>query len=213
MLEAKTTHVQQDFIQSMKKVQRMHIPFAPSTGIKNEKQLHSTSKKIPFPWAMKAIGKKLIHKTDVGGVKLNIQNENEAQSAFKTMKKINGCEYVVVQPMRKGIELIVGGKMDSQFGPTVLLGMGGVYTEVFKDASIRIAPLSDTDMEEMIHELKIYPILMGTRGQKGINFTDLKKILKGVSQLMSGEKIKELDLNPVIATSTKVEAVDVRIIE
>ncbi len=202
-----------DFIRAQKIVQQAGIPFAPSAEVKSEKQIHSTTRKIPFPWAMKAVGKKLIHKTDVGGVKLNIQNEVEAFAAFKHMKKIPSCEYVVVQPMRKGIEIIVGGKMDAQFGPTVLVGMGGIYTEVFKDASIRIAPLSNADMDEMIHELKIHPILEGTRGQKGINFTDLKKILLGVSKLMCGEKIRELDLNPVIATQASVQAVDVRIIE
>ncbi len=197
----------------MQTVQKAGVPFTPSLGVKSEKQIHSTTRKIPFPWAMKAVGKKLIHKTDVGGVKLNISNDVEAFAAFKHMKKIAGCEYVVVQPMKKGIEIIVGGKMDPQFGPTVLVGMGGVYTEVFKDASIRIAPLSTRDMDEMIEELKIYPILSGTRGQKSINMNDLKKILLGVSKLMCSRKIRELDLNPVIATQTNVQAVDVRIIE
>lgn len=204
---------QKDFLAALKIVQKTGVPFAPSVGVKNTTQLRSTQKKIPFPWAMKAVGKKLIHKTDVGGVKLNVQNDAEAYAAFMHMKKIPNCEYVVIQPMQKGIEIIVGGKMDPQFGPTVLVGMGGVYTEVFKDSSVRVAPLSNADMDEMIHELKIYPILAGTRGQKSINMNDLKKILVGVSKLMSTRKIRELDLNPVIATQTNVQAVDVRIIE
>lgn len=203
---------QKDFMTAMKDAQHAGIPFTPTTAVKKVSQIRTTSKKIPFPWAMKAVGKKLIHKTDVGGVKLNIQNETEAFAAFKHMKKIPGCEYVVVQPMKKGIEIIVGGKMDPQFGPTVLVGMGGIYTEVFKDSSVRIAPLSNADMDDMIRELKIYPILAGTRGQKSINMNDLKKILLGVSKLMSTRKISELDLNPVIATVESVQAVDVRII-
>lgn len=207
------TVAQRDFLSSLQLVQKAGVPFSPSVGVKNESQIGSTARKIPFPWAMKAAGKKLIHKTDVGGVKLNIGNDTEAFAAFKHMKKIPGCEYVVVQPMRKGIEIIVGGKMDAQFGPTVLVGMGGIYTEVFKDSSVRIAPLSTKDMDEMIHELKIHPILEGARGQKGINFSDLKKILAGVSKLMMSGKINELDLNPVIATPERVEAVDVRIID
>lgn len=206
-------HSQRDFISSMNMVRKSGVPFILTHGVKKVSQLRSTSKKIPFPWAMKAAGKKLIHKTDVGGVKLNVQNDTEAYAAFMHMKKINGCEYVVVQPMRKGIEIIVGGKIDEQFGPTVLVGMGGIYTEVFKDSSVRVAPLSTKDMDEMIHELKIYPILAGTRGQKSINMNDLKKILMGVSKLMMSGKISELDLNPVIATSESVQAVDVRIIE
>jgi acyl-CoA synthetase (NDP forming) len=208
-----TTISQLDFIRAQKTVEQAGIPFAPTSAVKKVSQLRSTSKKISFPWAMKAVGKKLIHKTDVGGVKLNVQNETEAYAAFMHMKKISGCEYVVVQPMRKGIEIIVGGKMDQQFGPTVLVGMGGIYTEVFKDSSVRVAPLSTKDMDDMIRELKIYPILAGTRGQKSINMSDLKKILLGVSKLMSTRNIKELDLNPVIATPESVQAVDVRIIE
>lgn len=208
-----SNHYPKDFMSALRTTKEAGIPFVESSAIKNVNHIRSTSKKIPFPWAMKAVGKKLLHKTDVGGVKLNVQNDTEAFAAFKFMKKIPGCEYVVVQPMRKGIEIIVGGKMDPQFGPTVLVGMGGIYTEVFKDSSVRVAPLSTKDMDEMIHELKIYPILSGTRGQKGINFNDLKKILLGVSKLMSTRTIKELDLNPVIATPNTVQAVDVRIIE
>ena len=202
---------QLDFIHAQQLIQKQGIPTCPTTAIRNAAQFKA-AQKIPFPWAMKAIGKKLLHKTDVGGLKLNIQNENEARDIFKRMKKIPGCEYVIVQPMRKGIELIVGGKMDPQFGPTVLLGMGGIYTEIFKDSSVRVAPLGKNDIEEMIHELKIYPILQGARGQKGINFNELKKIVRVVSQLMSSGKISELDLNPVMATPENVEAVDVRII-
>lgn len=202
-----------DFIRAQKIIQQAGVPTIETRAAKKNTDIQTIAKKIPFPWAMKAVGKKLIHKTDVGGVKLNVQNDAEAYAAFMHMKKIPNCEYVVVQPMQKGIEIIVGGKMDPQFGPTVLVGMGGVYTEVFKDSSVRVAPLSNADMDEMIHELKIYPILAGTRGQKSINMNDLKKILQGVSKLMSTRKIRELDLNPVIATQTNVQAVDVRIIE
>lgn len=177
-----------------------------------EKDVMGLEKKLPFPWAMKATGKNLIHKTDVGGVKLNISNSHDAMMTMHEMKKIKGCEYVIIQPMRKGVELIVGGKMDPQFGPTVLVGMGGIYTEVFKDSSVRIAPIMEKDAKEMLHELKISPILEGTRGKKGVNEKQLVQILLGVSKLMVDKQPKELDLNPVIATPESVEAVDVRII-
>jgi acyl-CoA synthetase (NDP forming) len=204
---------QMDFLAAQKMAQKYGISIIPTFPAHSEHDLLPLPKKIPFPWVMKAIGKTLIHKSDVGGVKLNLSNLNDATIAFHALKEIKGCEYVAVQPQRKGIELIVGGKMDPQFGPTLLLGMGGIYTEVFKDSTLRICPVSDEDIAQMIQELKIYPILRGIRGQKGIDFGKLHQLLKGVSQLMVKEGISELDLNPIIATPKSVEAVDVRIIK
>ncbi len=201
-----------DFLAAQKLFQSYKILMCPTHKAVKEKDVMGLEKKIPFPWAMKAIGKNLIHKTDVGGVKLNITNTHDAMMAVHEMKKIKGYEYAVIQPMRKGIELIVGGKMDPQFGPTVLVGMGGIYTEVFKDSSVRIAPITEKDANEMLHELMIHPILEGTRGKKGVNEKQLVQILMGVSKLMVQKQPRELDLNPVIATPESVEAVDVRII-
>ncbi|MFH0969977.1 MAG: acetate--CoA ligase family protein [Candidatus Diapherotrites archaeon] len=202
-----------DFLLAGKLTQKYGIPMAPMHAIRKEKDIMGIEKKIPFPWVMKAVGKKILHKTDVGGIKLNLNNSHDTLMAFHTLKKIPGCEYVVAQPMREGIEIIVGGKIDPQFGPTVLVGMGGIYTEVLKDSSVRIAPLQKEDAESMVKELKMYPILKGIRGQKKINFSDLTKIILGVSKLMQTGKIKELDLNPVLATHERVEGVDVRIIQ
>ena len=209
---AKPPIKQMDFIAAQKLAEKHGVPMIPTHAAKSEKDLTLIAKKIPYPWVMKVVGKTLIHKSDIGGVKLHLQNANEALAAFRELKKIKGSEYVAVQPMRKGIELIVGGKMDAQFGPTLLVGMGGIYTEVFKDSSIRICPVTDEEIAAMLQELKIYPILQGARGQKGIHFGKLHHLLKGVSQLMMKESISELDLNPVIATPQNVEAVDIRII-
>lgn len=203
---------QEDFLSSVEKVKKVKVPFSPTMGLRTKEDVQRARKKIPFPWAMKAAGKKLLHKTDAGGVKLNVQDESEAEKVFAHMKKIRHCEYVVVQPMRKGIELIVGGKIDPQFGPIVLVGSGGIYTEVLKDVSMRICPIEKKDAEEMVRELKIYPILKGTRGQKSVKLADLTQILLGINKLMQSGKVKELDLNPVIATPKSVEGVDVRII-
>lgn len=213
MKATKTKPLQQmDFLTAQKLVQSYQIPICPMHKATNEKDVMGIQKKLSFPWAMKAVGKYLIHKTDVGGVKLNVSNTHDAMMAVHELKKIKGCEYVVVEPMRKGIELIVGGKIDPQFGPTVLVGMGGIYTEVFKDSAVRIAPLTENDAKEMLHELRIHPILEGTRGKKGVNEKQLVQLILGVSKLMIKEKISELDLNPVIATPESSEAVDVRII-
>lgn len=210
----KVQHVQPlDFMHGVRLAEKYEIPISPTLAAHTEKELMAIEKRIPFPWAMKAAGKNINHKTDVGGVVLNIAHSHDAMMAFHHLKKISGTEYAVVQPMRKGIELIIGGKRDPQFGPTVLVGMGGIYTEVFKDSSLRIAPITDEDISKMISELKISPILHGARGQKGIDFGKLHQILRGVSKLLMNENVKELDLNPVIATPDTVEAVDVRIIE
>ncbi len=205
--------VQMDFVHALRMVHDHEIPFVPTFPCHSSADIMHLETKLSYPWAMKAVGKNLIHKTDVGGVTLNIQNASEAILALKHMRGIHGVEYVAVQPMRKGIELIVGGKWDPQFGPTLLVGMGGIYTEVFKDASLRICPVRDDDIAEMVQELKIYPVLYGMRGQKGINLGQLHHLLKNTSRLMMKARVQELDLNPVIATPERVEAVDVRIIE
>lgn len=204
---------QMDFMHSVKLLEQYEIPMVASYAAFHEQDLVKIAARLPYPWAMKAAGKHLIHKSDAGGVKLNLSNSHEAMMALHDFAKIPNAEYAIVQPMRKGIELIVGGKRDPQFGPTVLIGMGGIYTEVFKDSSLRIAPIRDEDIASMIQELKIYPILHGVRGQPGIHFGQLHQLLKGVSRLMVEKNIAELDLNPVIATPTGVKAVDVRIIE
>lgn len=204
--------MQQDFLESVTLARRAGIPFVPTQGLWRKDDIQKTVRKIPFPWAMKAAGKKLLHKTDAGGVALDIQNERDAQKIFQRMKRIRNCEYVVVQPMRKGIELIVGGKIDPQFGPLVLVGSGGIYTEVLKDVRMRISPIGTKDAEAMIKGLAIYPILKGVRGQKGVRMSELIKIILGADKLMRSGKIAELDLNPVLATPQKVEGVDVRII-
>ena len=211
--QTKTQPKQMDFLAAKTLAAKYGIPMIPTFSAKKEKDLVTISKKIQYPWAMKVVGKSLIHKSDIGGVKLNLQNSHDAMMAFHELKKIKGCDYVAVQPQRKGIEIIVGGKMDPHFGPTVLVGMGGIYTEVFKDSTLRIAPVTEDDVREMINELKIAPILHGARGQNGINETKLVKLIMGVSKLMVEKNISELDLNPVIATPQRVEAVDIRIIQ
>lgn len=193
--------------------QKYHLPIISTAFVRTPTELKHSLQKYPFPIALKAIGKKIIHKSDIGGVKLHIASKNEALHAFHSLQKIHGIEKVAVQPMVKGIEIIIGGKRDMQFGPVVLIGSGGIYTEILKDVSMRLCPVTKKDAMEMICELKIYPILMGSRGQKKINVNRLAQLLVNVSHLMRNEKISELDLNPVMATPQKIVVVDVRIIE
>ena len=181
---------------------------------KNEKELETALKKVGYPCVMKVSGS-IVHKTDVNGVRKNVTNMEDAVKHFKELIKIKGCDKVLVQKMvESGYELIIGGKKDPQFNRIVAFGAGGVFTEFLKDVSFRIAPLSKLDAEEMIKEVKFSELLMnGFRGQKPANITAIKDVLLSVSKIMEKYKeIKELDINPLFATSTKAIATDVRII-
>ena len=171
---------------------------------KNEKELEAALKKVGYPCVMKVSGD-IVHKTDVNGVRKNITNMEDAVKNFKELIKIKGCDKVLVQKMvETGYELIIGGKKDPQFNRIVAFGAGGVFTEFLKDVSFRIAPLSKVDAEEMIKEVKFSELLMnGFRGQKPANIAAIKDVLLSVSKIMEKySEIKELDINPLFATST-----------
>jgi acyl-CoA synthetase (NDP forming) len=169
---------------------------------KNEKEAVAAAKKIGYPVALKIISPDIEHKTDVGGVKTNIRSDEALAIAFRDVtqsaagKRVDG---VLVQKMaRKGVELIIGGKKDPQFGHMMVLGLGGIYVEIFRDVSARICPLISSDVEEMVAELKSHPLLEGARGKKPINKRALEQLILKACGLMQKEDIKEMDLNPVV---------------
>ncbi len=195
-------------------LKRYKIPLAPYEFCKNEKELETSLKKVGFPCVMKVSGN-IIHKTNVNGVRLNIKSEDEAKKAFLELIKIKGCERVLVQRMiTEGYEIIIGGKKDPQFDRVVALGAGGIFTEFLKDVSFRVCPLSRSDAEEMLKEVKFSDlILKGFRGQKPADANSIIEIILSVSKIMENNpNIKELDINPVFATSATSIATDVRII-
>lgn len=183
----------------------------------NLKRYHD---KIAFPWAMKVMSEQVIHKTDAGGVVLNITSVAEAEAAWdKASKEISvkfpgaKIDGFVVQPMVKGIELIIGMKRDPIFGPVIMFGLGGIFVEVLKDVSMRLAPIEMKEALQMIGEIKSAPILQGARGQKPVDVNALAKILVALSRISAKEKsILEIDFNPVIVTENKICIVDTRII-
>ena len=197
-----------DFFKAKKLLEKYGINFAESVLVKNKGELKNV--KIEFPWAMKVYGK-ILHKTEAGGVKVDIGNLEEAEDAFLKMKNIPGSEGVIVQRMYKGIELIIGCKEDAQFGKIILFGLGGIMTEIFKDVSIRALPISRYDAKKMIREIKGFKILNGFRNLKPVNLKLLEEYLLRVSHLMQKENISEMDINPIIAYDNKLIAVDVRI--
>ena len=209
-----------NFIESKKLIEKYKIKFVKGKLVQNKTELKRTVKKLGFPIAMKIVSQDISHKTDVGGVELNIQNEKEAEKAFnrilrnvkkkKPKAKIQG---IFVQKFIKGKQLIVGGKIDQQFGPTILFGLGGIFVELMKDVSLRICPITREDAKEMISEIKGYKILKGMRGEKAVNLKELENVLMKVNKMMMKEKIKELDINPLIANEKEIIAVDARVIE
>ena len=205
---------------SLETLKKYKIPVASFSITKNARQAMKIAKKIGYPVALKLVSKDVIHKTDVGGIKLDVKSDEELLSSFEQIlldvKKKNKkatIEGILVQKMiPKGQELIIGGKHDQQFGKVIVFGLGGVFTEVFDDVSMRVTPISERDAMEMIEEIKGYKILSGYRGNK-CDIKSLTDILLKTSKLLSDNKsIKELDMNPVIASSKGAIAVDARII-
>lgn len=195
-------------------LKRYKISLPPYAFCKREKDLIKALKKIDFPVVMKVSGKTLIHKSDIGGIRLNINNKEEARKTFNELMKIKGCEKVLVQRMiKEGYELILGAKSDEQFGKVVAIGLGGIFVEIFKDVVFRVCPISVKDAEDMVLELKGYEILKGARGKKSINFNTLYDTLIKVSRLAIAQKIKELDINPLFCNEKGCFAADIRIVK
>ncbi|MCF6366746.1 MAG: acetate--CoA ligase family protein [Bacteroidales bacterium] len=167
-------------------------------------------KKIAFPVVLKVVGP--VHKSDVGGVVLNVKNEEQLTSEFNRMIKIKDTTAILMQPMLSGTELFAGAKYEDKFGHLVLAGMGGIFIEVFKDISSVLSPVSKQEAEKMIKSLKSYKLIEGTRGQEGINQEKFIDIIIRLSALLeAAPEIIETDLNPLLGTATDVIAVDARI--
>ena len=179
------------------------------------------SRQIGFPAVLKIASPDIIHNSDVGGVKLGLSNENEIGQAFDQMMHdvtsahpdavIDG---ISVQSMaRPGVEVIMGMYKDPQFGPMLMFGLGGVLVEVLKDVAFRIVPLTQRDAEQMVREIKGYPVLEGYRGQPPADIEALVQALLKLSRFVDRMPvIKELDLNPVLAYSDGLTVVDARIV-
>lgn len=202
-----------DLLESRGLLEKYGIKFAKGALAKSESALANACRKLGFPLAMKIYAPKISHKTDIGGIKLNIQTPEEAKRAFAQLSRISGFRGAYLQKMLSGTEIIIGGKRDAQFGPVVLFGLGGIYVELLKDVSMRVCPLSAKDAEEMIGEIKGYALLSGARGKQKANLQKIKSYLLKVSKLMQKEKIAELDINPLFAFGNEVLAVDARVVK
>jgi acyl-CoA synthetase (NDP forming) len=197
------------------------MPTPPFSVARSSSEAAEIAGKVQFPVVLKVVSEDVLHKTESGGVLLDLNSKEQVENGYRQIitnvhsynekVRIRG---VLVQHMApKGVEVIVGGLRDSQFGPTVLFGLGGIFVEILKDASFRVAPISDFDSHEMITEIRGHSILDGARGQPPADKQAIVRTLQATSKLMvENEAIQQVDLNPVIVYATGVSIVDARII-
>jgi acyl-CoA synthetase (NDP forming) len=187
-----------------------HIPVVKETVATSKRELLSVAKKTGYPLALKVVGP--VHKSDVGGVTLNIKSEKHLEAEFHRMIRIKDVKAVLVQQMLSGTELFIGAKYEPRFGHIILCGLGGIFVEVLGDVSSGLAPLTFNEAESMIRSLKSYKIIRGTRGKPGINESKFAEIIVRLSSLLRyATEIKEMDLNPLIGSSDNITVVDARI--
>jgi acyl-CoA synthetase (NDP forming) len=198
-----------------------NIPLPEAMFAESPELAIEAGKKIGFPVAMKIVSPDIIHKSDAGGVKINLKGEAEVHKAFdeivENAEKLTAKDKilgVLISPMvAHGQECIIGMIRDRQFGPVIMFGLGGIFVEVVKDVSFRVAPLAEEDIEEMIEEIKGYKVLTGIRGEKPKDIDAVKDILAKLSQIaVENPGINEIDLNPVIVHEKGASIVDSRII-
>ncbi|MCA9820637.1 MAG: acetate--CoA ligase family protein, partial [Nitrosarchaeum sp.] len=183
------------------------LPLPESALAKTEDEAIKIAKKIGYPVVMKIVSPQIIHKSDAGGVKVNLTNDDEIRSAFKTItanaKKYNKDAEIkgvlIVEMVKGGKELIIGSKLEPGFGPVIMLGMGGIYVEVLKDVTFKLAPVTNMEADDMIASIKTQKLLQGVRGEKPSDVTKLSECIQRLSQLVTDfNEIKELDMNPVL---------------
>jgi len=192
------------------------IPVTKEALVDDINDLPKAAQEIGYPLVLKGCSSDILHKTEKGLIRVDIRNENEAIAAFEEiMANMDGNENaVLVQEMVKGQrELVIGLTRDAQFGPCVMFGLGGIFTEILKDISFRIAPLEKRDALDMMKDIKGYKILEAVRGMEAADLDALADILIKVGQIgMENEKVKEIDINPVIISGSKPVAVDALVV-
>jgi acyl-CoA synthetase (NDP forming) len=207
--------------ESKKILKQIGIPLVEARLAKTQQEAVSISQKIGFPVVLKIISPDVIHKTDSGGVKLELKNVSEVKKSYNEILSTVRQHYphalihgISVQKMaRPATEVILGTSKDPQFGPVIMFGLGGIFVEVLKDVSFRIIPVKRRDAQEMIQEIKGFPLLQGYRGKEPANIRALVEMSLKLSKfIFENPQIKEMELNPIFAYRDKALAVDARII-
>lgn len=209
-----------DVLESKRLVEKHGIKFAGSKLAGSVDEAMIVANNMKYPVVLKVVSEDISHKTDVGGVAVGISNDTELEEAFRKIvsdvkKRLKGVKIkgVLVQKMIEGgVEILVGGKKDPQFGQVVVFGFGGIFVEVMKDVSFRLAPIGKKEALEMMQETKGFEILDGYRG-KSYDTDAVATLISKVSRMLDkNKKIAELDLNPVIVSKRGALAVDARVV-
>lgn len=186
------------------------IPRAGEAVVNQPEDALKAAEKLGYPLVMKVVGP--VHKSDVGGVVLNINNPEKVTAEFNRMMQIPETTAILMQPMLKGTELFAGATREDKFGHLVFFGLGGIFIEVLKDVASGLIPINKKEAASMIQSIKSYPIIKGVRGQDGINEESLQQIIIHLSALLqAAPEIAEMDLNPLLGNASQVVAVDARI--
>ncbi|MDD4531306.1 MAG: acetate--CoA ligase family protein [Candidatus Pacebacteria bacterium] len=192
------------------------LPFCRTEIFNSKDKAVVFAEKIGFPVVLKVHAQKIFHKSEIGGVKTNIRNKEDFEKAWLEIEKnIRGknIEGMLVQEMRSGSEIALGMKRDPQFGPVLLFGLGGIFIEIIKDVSLRVAPISREEALAMIKETKGAKVLEGARGRKKADLGIIADMLVNLSNLsIKEEKIQSIDFNPVMVEGDKACIADFRII-
>jgi acetyltransferase len=187
-----------------------NIPVVKEKVVTSKEELLAEAGRTGYPIALKVVGP--VHKSDVGGVTLNIKSAKHLEAEFTRMMQIKDVNAVLMQQMLSGTELFIGAKYEPRFGHIILCGLGGIFVEALGDVSSGLAPLTFSEAESMIRSLKSYSIIRGTRGKPGINEPKFAEIIVRLSSLLRyATEIKEMDLNPLIGSQDGITVVDARI--
>ena len=201
--------------ESKKAVAAAGVPVTREALVQSRDEAMSKAEKIGFPVVLKGSSPELTHKTEMGMVRVNLKNKDEAAAAYDELTgKGIALEGVLIQEMVKGNrEFVIGLIRDPHFGPCVMFGLGGIFTEAMKDVSFRVAPLTEDDAREMIGEIRAAKLLDAFRGEKAVDREILVRALVGIGNLgMKHEEIAEIDINPLIVKDGKPVAVDALVI-
>jgi succinyl-CoA synthetase beta subunit len=180
---------------------------------KTLEEAREAANSIGFPVVAKVVSPKVLHKSDVGGVEACIENEILLGEAFGRFAAMEGFSGMLVEERVSGVELIIGGKVDFQFGPVVIVGIGGVGVGLYQDTSIRMAPVRPANVEHMLHTLKAFELIEGYRGSEPVNTAELTRTIIAFSDLMLelGDSIESIDMNPVMCSADACITADARI--
>jgi len=196
------------------------ITMAKGTVVRSLEDCLDAAEKIGFPVVLKVVSEDIVHKTDVGGIAVDLETKDEVEDAYqaihsqvKNRKPDANIRGISVAEMVKGdVEVVIGGMMDPTFGPVVMFGLGGIHVEIFEDVEFRVAPISIDDAHKMMADIDSFPLLTGARGEGCKDLNALAEMISRVGDLIyHSDKINDIDLNPVAALDEGAKALDVAI--